>query len=121
MLDTVQTIVGNAMLVVGAFIILSGAIGLIRLPDFYTRACAIAAAAGLGVALLLVGLLVLYPTVANLIKGVVAIIGQLVTSSIGGFALARAGYLTGARPASFTTPDHLADDAFGDPDESQRI
>lgn len=121
MLDTVQTIVGNAMLVVGAFIILSGAIGLIRLPDFYTRVCAIAAAAGLGVALLIVGLLVLDPTVANLIKGVVAIIGQLVTSSIGGFALARAGYLTGARPAAFTVPDQLAEDARDNPADTERI
>ena len=118
---TVQTVIGSALLIIGAFIVLAGAIGLIRLPDFYTRACAIAAAAGLGVALLIAGLLVLDPTVENIIKGVIAIIGPLVTSSIGGFALTRAGYLTGARPAVFTVPDQLAEDARDNPADTERI
>jgi len=50
-------------------------------------------------------------SVLNLIKGLVAIVAQLLTSSIGSFALARAGYLTGSRPVSTTVPDELAESA----------
>lgn len=109
--DIVVTVVGSAFLILGAAIITSAAIGLVKLPDLYTRTSAIGTAAGLGVALIIVGVVVLDFSVLNLIKGLVAIVAQLLTSSIGSFALARAGYLTGSRPVSTTVPDELAESA----------
>jgi multicomponent Na+:H+ antiporter subunit G len=109
--DLVITIVGSALLILGAAILASAAIGLVKLPDLYTRTSAIGTAAGLGVALIIAAVVVFDFSVLNLIKGLIAIVAQLVTSSIGSFALARAGYLTGSQPVATTFPDELADTA----------
>jgi len=109
--DILVTVFGSALLILGAAVIASAAVGLLKLPDLYTRTSAIGTAAGLGVALIIAGVVVLDFSVLNLIKGLVAIVAQLLTSSIGSFALARAGYLTGSRPVSTTVPDELAESA----------
>jgi multicomponent Na+:H+ antiporter subunit G len=88
-------------------------VGLLKLPDVYTRASAMGTAAGLGVSLMIVGVVVFDFSTLNLIKGIFAIIAQLLTSSIGSYVLARASYLTGSRPVSTTMPDELADQALG--------
>lgn len=114
----IATIVGSVFLVLGAFVIFSAAVGLVRLPDLYTRTSAIGTAAGLGVAFMIIGVVVIDFSWLNLLKGVLAIVAQLVTSAIGSFALARAGYLTGSAPAPITVPDELASDAAAHlPDE----
>ncbi len=109
--ELVVTIVGSALLILGAVMIASAAIGLIKLPDLYTRTSAIGTAAGLGVSLIILGVVVLDFSAVNLLKGIIAIIAQVLTSAIGSFALARAGYLTGSRPVSSTAPDELAESA----------
>ena len=109
--DILVTVFGSALLILGAAIITSAAVGLVKLPDLYTRTSAVGTAAGLGVALIIAGVVVLDFSVLNLIKGLIAIVAQLLTSSIGSFALARAGYLTGSRPVSTTVPDELAESA----------
>ena len=109
--DILVTVFGSALLILGAAVITSAAVGLVKLPDLYTRTSAVGTAAGLGVALIIAGVVVLDFSVLNLIKGLVAIVAQLLTSSIGSFALARAGYLTGSRPVSTTVPDELAESA----------
>jgi multicomponent Na+:H+ antiporter subunit G len=106
--ELVTTIAGSAFLILGAFIIASAAVGLIRLPDLYTRTSAIGTAAGLGVALIIIGVVVLDFSALNLLKGIIAIVAQLLTSAIGSYALARAGYVTGSRPVATTVPDELA-------------
>ena len=109
--ELVVTLVGSALLVLGSFVIASAAIGLIKLPDLYTRTSAIGTAAGLGVALIIAGVVVIDFSALNLIKGLIAIVAQVLTSAIGSFALARAGYLTGSRPVATTLPDELATSA----------
>jgi multicomponent Na+:H+ antiporter subunit G len=107
----VVTVVGSALLILGAAIIASAAIGLLKLPDVYTRTSAIGTAAGLGVSLMIVAVVVLDFSTLNLIKGIFAIIAQLLTSAIGSFVLARASYLSGNKPVDTTVPDELAKQA----------
>lgn len=102
---------GSALMILGAAIIASAALGLLKLPDVYTRTSAIGTAAGLGVALMIAGVVVFDFTLLNLLKGIVAIIAQLVTSAIGSFVLARASYVTGDTPVDTTSPDELSDQA----------
>jgi multicomponent Na+:H+ antiporter subunit G len=109
--DLMIAIVGNALLVLGGVIIASAGIGLLRLPDLYTRTSAVGTAAGLGVAILVLGVIVLDFSWLNLLKGSLAIVAQLLTSAVGSFALARAGYLSGSTPVSSTLPDELAEDS----------
>lgn len=105
--EVVVSVVGNGFLVLGAVIIASAAIGLIKLPDLYTRTSAIGTAAGFGVSLIIIGVVILDFSLLNLAKGALAIAAQLLTSSIGSFALARAGSLSGSAPDPSTTPDDL--------------
>jgi multicomponent Na+:H+ antiporter subunit G len=109
--DMLATVIGSAFMILGAAIIASAAIGLLKLPDVYTRTSAVGTAAGLGVALMIVGVVVLDFSALNLIKGIIAIIAQLVTSAIGSFVLARASYMTGTKPVSTTVPDELDEQA----------
>ncbi|UYN84169.1 MAG: monovalent cation/H(+) antiporter subunit G [Microcella sp.] len=118
--ELVVSVIGNGFLVLGAVIIASAAIGIIKLPDLYTRTSAIGTAAGLGVALIIVGVVTLDFSVLNFIKGIIAIIAQVLTSAVGSFALARSGYLTGSRPVATTVPDELADSADHDAIDAQR-
>jgi multicomponent Na+:H+ antiporter subunit G len=111
--DVVITVVGSALLILGALIIFSAAIGLLTLPDVYTRVSAIGTAAGLGVALMIVGVVVLDFSALNLVKGIIAIVAQLLTSAVGSFVLARSSYMSGSQPASTTVPDELAEQARG--------
>lgn len=118
--EPVITLVGSAFLILGALIMASAAIGLLRLPDVYTRTSAVGTAAGLGVALMVVGVVVLDFSVLNLVKGIIAIIAQLLTSAIGSFVLARASYMTGSKPVETTVPDELAEQAGAQEPDSPR-
>jgi multicomponent Na+:H+ antiporter subunit G len=109
--ELVITLVGSTLLILGAAIVASAAIGLLKLPDVYTRASAMGTAAGLGVSLMIIGVVVFEFSTLNLIKGIFAIVAQLLTSSIGSYVLARASYLTGSRPVSSTVPDEIAESA----------
>jgi multicomponent Na+:H+ antiporter subunit G len=117
--ENVIVLIGSTFLVFGAFVIASAAVGLLRLPDVYTRASALGTAAGLGVSLMIVGVVVLDFTALNLLKGILAIVAQLLTSSVGSFVLARASYLTGSKPVATTEPNELADQA-ADPSSPER-
>lgn len=109
--EMVTTLAGSALLILGAAIIASAAIGLLKLPDVYTRTSAVGTAAGLGVALMIAGVVVFDFSALNLIKGIFAIIAQLVTSAVGSFVLARASYITGSKPVETTVPDELEEQA----------
>jgi len=113
--DLVTTVVGSVFLVLGALVIASAALGLLKLPDVYTRTSAVGTAAGLGVAFMIVGVIVLDFSALTLLKGILAIVAQLVTSAVGSYVLARASYMTGSKPAQTTVPDELAEQA-GAPD-----
>ena len=109
--DLIVTVVGSALMILGALIIASAAVGLVKLPDVYTRTSAVGTAAGLGVALMIAGVVVFDFSVLNLVKGIFAIVAQLLTSAVGSFVLARSSYIGGSRPVSTTTPDELAEQA----------
>ncbi|GAA1813694.1 cation:proton antiporter [Nesterenkonia flava] len=89
-----------------ATIIVAG-IGLFRLPDLYLRASAVGTSAGLGVASIVVGALLMDFSTANLIKALIAVVAQLLTSAVGSMAIARTGYLRNSLPAAITHTDDL--------------
>ncbi len=116
--EMVITVVGSALLILGAVIIASAAIGLLKLPDVYTRTSAVGTAAGLGVALMIIGVVVLDFSALNLAKGIIAVVAQLLTSAVGSFVLARSSYMSGSEPVSTTVPDELADQKSAGDSES---
>lgn len=82
----------------GGFFCLVGGIGLIRMPDFYTRVHAASVTESLGAGLILLGLLL--QAGFTLVGAKLLLIGLLVlfVSPTATHALARAGMVRGLRP-----------------------
>lgn len=104
----VQEVVGHALVLAGAVLILGAAVGILRLPDVLNRTNAVAKAAALGVSCILAGVLVLMPSPATAVLLVIAIAAQLFTAPIAGYAVGRAAYRSGAPLAATTHRDDLA-------------
>jgi multicomponent Na+:H+ antiporter subunit G len=113
---TVLDIIGYVLITVGALVFATAGLGVVKLPDVYTRVSAISTAAGFGLMQIIVGVLLLAPGPENTVKAVLAIALQLATSAVGGMALARSGYLTGSPLVAGTSPDQIAEDSPGTQD-----
>ena len=92
---SVLTVIGYAFAIVGASIFLAAALGLRRFRDPYSRISAVATAAGVGVAFVTIGVVLTHPTLDNVIKVVIAVALQLVTSALGAIIIARAAVNSG--------------------------
>lgn len=99
-------------IVVGVFFIIVSAIGLFRLPDFYTRAHAASKSATLGVMSVLIGVFLHF----WLIEGhfnpriLLGILFIFITSPVGAHVLSRSTYIKGVKPWSGTKHDDLKEE-----------
>ena len=109
-----MSVVGTVLALTGVLLIALAGIGLLRLPDVYSRLNAAGKAAGLGIVLVLLGDLVTTPGWAAAAKVLLAIVLQLVTVPVGSFALGHAAYRSGAPLWQGTCYDELADESVGD-------
>lgn len=98
MLHLGREVVGGVLLVGGTLAALVGALGLLRLPDFYTRAHAAGVTDTAGAIGTLVGLAVLSPDVLTALKLLVVLVVCLFASPTSCHALARAAFRGGLRP-----------------------
>ena len=73
----------------GLFFFLSGSIGLLRLPDLFTRLHALAKADNVGLALVALGVIILEPAVINGIKIVIIWLLVMAASAISSHLVAR--------------------------------
>jgi multicomponent Na+:H+ antiporter subunit G len=102
-------LLGGLLVALGVGLVATAGIGLLRFPDAYTRMSAVTKAASLGVVLVLLGALALFPSWGNALKVLVAVTLQLVTAPAGGFAIGRAAYRARAPLDPRTGYDELAD------------
>ena len=93
-----------ACLVAGGFFCLVGAIGLLRMPDFYTRAHAASVTETLGAGLLLAGLVL--QAGFTLVTAKLFVIGLLIffTSPTATHALVKAAFGRGVKPLLGAAP-----------------
>ena len=91
-------VIGGVLMVAGAFFALVGGIGLIRLPDFYTRMHAAGITDTLGAGLVLIGLMFSGGLSLATVKLVMILTVLLLTSPTAGHAVARAALVNGLRP-----------------------
>jgi multicomponent Na+:H+ antiporter subunit G len=98
-----RLISGYVLLYLGAFFLLVSSIGLIRLPDVYTRMQAATKSTTLGVFFSVVGVGVLNPE--WLVECLAVAFFILLTAPISGSALLRASYKAGSQIAPVTTID----------------
>lgn len=115
-MSTFFDLAGQGFLILGALVFVLAAVGLITLFDPYVRASAVATAGGVGLGFVVVGVVLLDPSISNGVKGVVAILLQLATSAMGSMAVARGAVLTGHSFERGTDADELHE--LHDPDRA---
>lgn len=108
MLTGIELYVGGVVLVLGAVFTLLAAVGVVRLPDLYTRMHAASKAGAVGGGLILIAVAVLSQDAAVAIRAIVGVIFLLLTTPVSAHLLARASYLSGYRPCNETVVDELA-------------
>jgi multicomponent Na+:H+ antiporter subunit G len=99
-MNVIVEILSGACLLAGGFFAVVGAIGLLRMPDCYTRMHAASVSETLGAGLLLLGLLLQAGMTLNGAK--LVMLGLLIffASPTASHALARAAFTRGERPAA---------------------
>lgn len=93
-----------AAFIIGGFFILTSALGIMRMPDFYTRLHPAGMNDSLGIVLVLVGLLCHIEIGLVSFKIVLLIVFSLITSSTACHALAKAALISGRRPLGKVEP-----------------
>lgn len=88
-------IIAAVLMLAGTAFMSIAAIGLIRLPDLYTRMHAITKAGTLGIGLLLVGVAVYMGDLSFTTRAIVVIVFVLLTAPVSAHMIGRAGYLGG--------------------------
>lgn len=84
--------------VVGIFFMLVGSIGIIRLPDFYSRTHAVSKSDTLGMGLVLTGLIIFEGFTQSSLKLLLIILFIALANPIGTHALAHAALKKGLKP-----------------------
>lgn len=107
-MTTLLSTLGQVMVVAGAIVFATAALGIIRFPDPYTRISAVGTASGIGIVLVVGGVFLVQPSVPDLVKLIIFVVLHLATSAVGSMAIARAAYLTGT-PLHRRHFDELAD------------
>jgi multicomponent Na+:H+ antiporter subunit G len=98
-------IVSGVLVALGTVLICIAGLGMLRLPDIYSRLNAVTKAAALGVCCVLFGALLLKPTPGVVVTLLAAIVLQLLTVPVGGFAISRAAFRAGTPLSPITRFD----------------
>jgi multicomponent Na+:H+ antiporter subunit G len=85
-------IISAIVIILGVLFVVIGAVGLLRLPDFYIRISAITKAATVGVACIMIGVALNYNEISIAIKAFAVVLFLLITSPIAAHIIGRAAY-----------------------------
>lgn len=85
-------------LLIGSFLCISGGIGILRFPDFYTRMHAVGVTDTLAAAMILIGLMFSSPDSTVVIKLMMILLLTLFVNPTASHALARAAMHNGLKP-----------------------
>ena len=94
----ITDILAGTAVIGGAFFLLVGSIGLIRLPDFYSRNHATGKSDTLGIMLVIFGLMLIEGFSLNSAKLFFALVFVFLTNPTGTHALANAALNSGLKP-----------------------
>ncbi len=94
----IADLIGGAFILAGSFFTVVGALGLLRMPELYTRLHASGVLDPFGVGLILIGLMVQAGFTLVSVKLAMLVVLLLFTSPVACHALARAALHHGVRP-----------------------
>ena len=104
-------ILAGIFVVMGAMFALVASIGILRLPDFYTRIHAASKAGTVGSVLALVALAIVSVQTAEVLRAIAAIVFFFLTAPISAHLLGKAAYSAGYRMWSGSVLDEMEEDA----------
>ena len=93
----ILTVIAGIMIIVGAVFALVAAVGLLRLPDVYSRMHAATKAGTLGSGLMMLSLALVADDFATVTRAIAGVIFFLLTAPVASHLLARAAYAVGYR------------------------
>ena len=93
-----QSIVSIVFVVAGIFFMLVGSVGIVRLPDFFSRTHAVSKSDTLGMLLAIIGLIVFEGFTLSSLKLALVVIFIALANPIGTHALGRAAFRKGVKP-----------------------
>jgi len=91
-MDIIVNMSSALCLLLGSFLCLSGGVGLIRFPDFYTRMHAVGVTDTLGAGMILIGLMLQNPEGLVELKLLLILVMTLFISPVASHALAKAAF-----------------------------
>jgi len=97
-MDVFLTISSSLFLLIGAFLCVSGGVGILRFPDFYTRMHAVGVTDTLAAAMILIGLMLQNPGSLVVLKLIIILLMTLLISPTASHALAQAAIHNGLMP-----------------------
>ncbi len=106
-------VIANAIVVllisIGVIFTVVAVVGVLRLPDVYTRSHAATKSVTFGVLCTLLGVFLYFWFIEGdfNIKLLLGIVFLLITAPIGGHIMARAAYISGVKPSNLTVSDDL--------------
>ncbi len=115
MLDVLQYVAGIAMLIGGLFA-LTASIGVLRLPDLYTRMHAASKAGAMATGLMFFSIALIAALAldgAVILRAIIGFIFVLLTTPVSAHLLARAAFLSGYRPSEVTERIELDEKDIG--------
>lgn len=110
MIADILAYVAGTLLIVGAFFSLAAAIGILRLPDLYTRMHAASKAGTLGSGLAFVAIAVIAMDGSVALRALAGFVFFLLTAPISAHLLAKAAYAAGYRPSVNMQTNDLEDE-----------
>lgn len=109
MIAEIARYIAGVLLVAGAAFGLLSSIGLLRLPDLYTRMHAASKAGPVGAGLIFVAIAVISFNGPVILRAIIGILFLVLTTPVSAHLLARAAYFAGHRPSELTVIDDLGD------------
>ena len=99
-MDIIVNMISALCLLFGSLLCLSGGVGIIRFPDFYTRMHAVGVTDTLGAGLILIGLMLQIPDSLVILKLMMILVMTLFISPVASHALAKAAFRNDLAPVS---------------------
>jgi len=94
----VLELISALFLLAGSFLCISGGVGILRFPDFYTRMHAVGVTDSLALGLVIIGLMLQSPATIVTIKLIMILLLGLLISPAASHALAKAALHSGVQP-----------------------
>jgi multicomponent Na+:H+ antiporter subunit G len=101
--------IAAALIAIGALFMLLAMLGILRMPDAYTRILATSTATTLGVVGIFLGVAVHFGELGATTRALLAIVFVFLTSPVSSYRLIRAAHLTGTPAWDRTVVDELRD------------